>query len=427
MVTKIESGSFGNLTITALWNPHKYRITYDLKYKREAKNPNVYYSYNTDSEITLKDASFDEYHVFKGWYLDPEFENKIEVIQGSLMEDITLYAKWDFKGTYISSRSDFKKIAYNPSGAYELTEDIVISAGVCDSSNPFKGYFYGQDNTLYGAQPFGVIDKTATVRNVKVSKYALADTNKGYVYLCVGNNGLVTTNSGTIESSASNGGFVYTTLYDNGAYEYVAGLVATNTGTIIGCYSSTTINVEANSGGGLVGINKGTISDSYFRGTLRIQRAYPVAAGIAANGSTGSIINCYSTGAVWGIAKPTGTGPYANSSFGISAGIVGDQSSSTIIKNSFSCAEASAGISVAKYGTLSVYKCYYASDLCDYARAIYDYNGIKNKYSGAGYGIGTNSSNFKSASFVKNTLGWTSEYWSLSDGRLPKLKCENIL
>jgi len=416
VVTKVGSGSFGNIIITALWTPNTYSIGYVSKYDDITNdNPIIY---NTDSEITLKEAYFDEYHTFEGWFLDSNFENEIEVLQGSRMEDVTLYAKWSFDGTYISSGADFETIVYDPSGVYELTNNISISATICDSSNSFKGYINGNDYVIIGAKPFGVISGSATVRNIEVANHALADTNYGYVYRCIGNKGLITTNGGTIKFSASNKGFVYTRLFDNGAYESVSGLVATNTGRIIGCYSNTTIDVTANNGGGLVGINNGTISNSYFKGSLKIKRTYPLACGIAASGS-GTIENCYTTGSVSVVATPSGSGPYPNSAYGITSGMVAD--TNMVINNSFSCVRVSAGICVSIYGTLSVNNCYYASDLCGRAQATYNYDGATNSYSGSNYGTGTNSSNFKSASFIENTLGWSTDYWCLVNGQLPKL------
>ena len=271
---------------------------------------------------------------------------------------------------------------------------------------------------IIGAKPFGVISGSATVRNIEVANHALADTNYGYVYRCIGNKGLITTNGGTIKFSASNNGFVYTIRYDNGAYDCVSGLVATNTGRIIGCYSNTTIDVTANNGGGLVGKNDGTISNSYFKGSLKIERTYPVASGIAASG-TGTIENCYSSGTVSIVAKASGTGPYASSAYGVTSGMVAD-TNMTII-NSFSCVRATAGICVSRYGSLSVNNCYYARDLCGRAQATYNYDEVTNSYSGSNYGTGTNSSNFKSASFIENTLGWSTDYWCLVNGQLPKL------
>lgn len=416
VVTKVGSGSFGNIIITALWTPNTYSIGYVSKYDDITNdNPIIY---NTDSEITLKEAYFDEYHTFEGWFLDSNFENEIEVLQGSRMENVTLYAKWSFDGTYISSGADFETIVYNPSGVYELTNNISISATICDSSNSFKGYINGNDYVIIGAKPFGVISGSATVRNIEVANHALADTNYGYVYRCIGNQGLITTNGGTIKFSASNNGFVYTTRYDNGAYDCVSGLVATNTGRIIGCYSNTTVDVTANSGGGLVGINNGTISNSYFNGSLTIERTYPVASGIAASG-TGTIENCYSSGTVSIVAKASGTGPYASSAYGVTSGMVAD-TNMTII-NSFSCVRATAGICVSRYGSLSVNNCYYASDLCFNAQVNYNYDGITYRYNDRTYGTGTNSSNFKSASFIENTLGWSTDYWCLVNGQLPKL------
>ena len=81
-----------NLEIEAEWELMDYYIDYELQGGvNSAENPE-YYS-EEDDAIKLWPAT-KEGSIFEGWYTDGNFENKIEVLQTSRGEDITLYAKW---------------------------------------------------------------------------------------------------------------------------------------------------------------------------------------------------------------------------------------------------------------------------------------------------------------------------------------------
>lgn len=408
------------LRLYAEWEPIEYKINYVSDIDVEITNPNPAV-YTTADSITLADASSDHF-TFKGWYADAEYKTPVTTIEKGKFGEITLYAKWEFNGTYIYSAEDFAQIAYNPDGAYRLMASISVNATICDSLNPFTGYFDGNNFTIRKSQPFDVI--SGTVTNVNTEK-KLATTNSGIISYCIGGNGLVQTNSGTIKFSGSNGGYTYTSQYDSGFYSCIAGFVATNTetGKIIGCYSKTEIGkntpVRAAQAGGLVGKNYGLIENCYFDGYLCIETAYPAAAGLVGSG-TGTIRNCYTTGSVGIVATPTGTGPYGTSAFGLTAGLVADHGHT--IENSFSHMRAKAGVSIG--GACTTTNTYYASDMCSYAWAAHNYYEISASGTGGTTGTGTISSNFKSSAFVQNTLGWSAEYWVFKNGSLPKLKWE---
>ena len=85
-VTKIEQGTTGNITLTALWDIQKCTIKYENNEFSE--------------EVVLFGETIDELYIptkdgydFKGWYSDSIFRNKFTtdtVVTG----DVTLYAKW---------------------------------------------------------------------------------------------------------------------------------------------------------------------------------------------------------------------------------------------------------------------------------------------------------------------------------------------
>ena len=74
-------------------NKNKIKINYVLNGGINDKNNPTTYVVGSD-EIILKDA-YNKRCEFVGWYLDEEFNNKIEVLNDNITTDITLYAKFD--------------------------------------------------------------------------------------------------------------------------------------------------------------------------------------------------------------------------------------------------------------------------------------------------------------------------------------------
>ena len=70
----------------------KYRIQY-LNVSSDVTNDNPTFFSKKSSRITLKDAKKRGY-LFEGWYADSRFEKRITVIDTSLEEDISIYARW---------------------------------------------------------------------------------------------------------------------------------------------------------------------------------------------------------------------------------------------------------------------------------------------------------------------------------------------
>ena len=93
-VTKIKKGSTGTKHLYAKWSATKYTIKYKLNGgKNSSKNPS---SYTVEKAVTLKNPTRKGY-VFKGWYTDSKFKNKVTKIAKGTKKNLTLYAKWKKK------------------------------------------------------------------------------------------------------------------------------------------------------------------------------------------------------------------------------------------------------------------------------------------------------------------------------------------
>ncbi len=138
-------------TYTAQWlEKGTYKITYELDGgENNSENPPTYKE--TSSDITLYDPTKSGY-TFEGWYTDPEFTNKVDVIKTDTKENITLYAQWKaIEGTIsvtFPSYSDQTYPFYEP-----ITEDykIIFTAA--------SGYSY----TLYVDDVEQVIENTIEI------------------------------------------------------------------------------------------------------------------------------------------------------------------------------------------------------------------------------------------------------------------------
>ena len=94
-IKNLTSTSGKTITLYAQWKKTKYTITYKLNGgKNNSKNPSSYYV--TTSTITLKNPTRAGY-VFKGWYKDSKYKNKVTKIKKGSTGKVTLYAKWKKK------------------------------------------------------------------------------------------------------------------------------------------------------------------------------------------------------------------------------------------------------------------------------------------------------------------------------------------
>ncbi|MBQ2117230.1 MAG: InlB B-repeat-containing protein, partial [Lachnospiraceae bacterium] len=79
-------------TVTAVFTPIEYNITYELDGGTNAAGNPSKYTIETD-DITLASPTKDEM-IFDGWYHDSSFATKVDIISKGSYGNITLYAKW---------------------------------------------------------------------------------------------------------------------------------------------------------------------------------------------------------------------------------------------------------------------------------------------------------------------------------------------
>lgn len=432
-VTKIDKGTFGTLNLYATWTIIEYSIKYELGYF-DVKNANNPSFYTVEDSLTFVSATYDKYHTFVGWYTDEALTIQKTSIYVGESGTMTLYAKWNFSGTYISSVAELQSVAYNLSGAYELTKNIDLSGitwePLGDETNPFTGYFNGADYSILNFEKvsnrkdvglFGY--SKGTIKNLNISVNwgggsSISGQNIGalvghqymngqvsnchvtgvmnirsgygdYLDECFG--GLIGKNeAGSISYCSSN--IEMTANYSGN----IGGLIGENTGTVNNCFSKGTIkeiinktstsNVGTSYMGGLIGNNCSIIRNSYSACVVRGSSSSDYTGGIAGVDYGGWYINCYFIGtASYGIVNTKN--PNVISSSG---------SSHRYLDN-----------------------CFALGTLC---RSLW--TEINNCYSYSDSVYATNLANFKSRSFILNVLGWSETDWYLEDGEYPKLRFE---
>ena len=90
-ITKIATGSYGNIEVFAKWEIITYTITYVINENTENTNP---LTYTVETDLTnLADATL-KGHTFGGWYKDGSYNERVYQFGGGEMGDITLYAKF---------------------------------------------------------------------------------------------------------------------------------------------------------------------------------------------------------------------------------------------------------------------------------------------------------------------------------------------
>ena len=136
------AGSSGDFTLYARWSAIQYQIDYHTD-ADNSRNPSGYSV--EDGDITLY-APSKEGHIFKGWYSDSTYTNKIEKISSGTSGKINLYPKWElekYKVTYIlpdgtrtSVMCEYGKKASLPS---ELKKSIFEVVKTSTSRDNIKG------------------------------------------------------------------------------------------------------------------------------------------------------------------------------------------------------------------------------------------------------------------------------------------------
>lgn len=247
-VTKIESGSTGDVTLYAKWEVIEYNIYYNLNGGTNAAgNPSTY---TVEDSVSLQNPSKDG-ATFLGWYADEAFETPITEIPKGSTGNVYLYAHWlDGNGTkdapyeipdYTTLAKVSELVRTKPSqyasAHYKVTDNIdaagqtFIPIGIKNTS--FKGTFDGQNYTIshLDSMLFGTT-MTATIMNV-----TLLD-------------GTVTGN----KQYADNTGSIIGDMLERS--------------TLVHSTSNAVLTETVGATGGLVGMGSGWIQNCYFNGSI---------------------------------------------------------------------------------------------------------------------------------------------------------------
>ncbi len=91
--TKIESGSYGNISLWANWSTTKFTISYELNGGRV--NETLITEYDYESEEIILPIPEKDCYIFDGWYFSSNFsENPVLKITKGSLGNKSLYAKW---------------------------------------------------------------------------------------------------------------------------------------------------------------------------------------------------------------------------------------------------------------------------------------------------------------------------------------------
>lgn len=88
-ISRIEKGSFGNLSLVARWSAVGYKVKFESNGGNEIQDKN-YNADMTDFELPVPTR---EYYDFAGWYANSDLSGD-RVVDFSTDKDVTLYAKW---------------------------------------------------------------------------------------------------------------------------------------------------------------------------------------------------------------------------------------------------------------------------------------------------------------------------------------------
>ena len=306
-VTRIESGSRGDVMLYADWGIIEYNIHYILNGGENAYlNPNTY---TVEDTVRFDDPKTNyptkEGSTFLGWYADETFETPVKVIPRGSTGDVYLYARWlDGDGSkeapyeipdYVTLEEVSELVRTEPekfaSAYYKVTNSIdaegqtFIPIGI--KSAPFKGTFDGQNYAIshLDSMLFG------TVQNATITNITLVDGE-------VTGNAEYADHTGSIVGYMQNTNLTHSTsnAVVTGSESDTGGLVGKASGTIENCYFDGTVHAVGTSGGLLGSSEKPTAPVS-------VKNCYVNSADIAGSENTGALIgwlhenssleNCY--------------------------------------------------------------------------------------------------------------------------------------
>ena len=283
-VTSIESAISGNTGILSSTDT-------GLATKVNAVAPGattLTVSYNTSSTITM-DIVITSTFLGSGTEADP--------YQIGTPEQLILLR--DYVNTDVTDASNGGK-KYSEL-YYQLTQDIVLNEANIGSWSTWT-------NTTPGLIQWSWIGSNE-------HKFLGTLDGQGYSIRGMYMRTLCGFNAGTIKNLGIEQSYIYN--IDN----FTGCIADYNTGTISNCYSMATVN-GGGATGGLVGFNEGTVKNCNFKGSITGYEKYPNipdVGGIAGIQQTsGKIINCYNTGAIYSSSTEWAhTGGIVSTNYGV--------------------------------------------------------------------------------------------------------------
>lgn len=209
--------------------------------------------------------------------------------------------------TYISTESDLKKIADNPSGHYILNGDIVLSGEEWSDLGNFSGVLDGAGYSISnltsagGDGLFYALTREAVVKNLTVSGNIRAE---GQIAL------LAVSSQGTIQNCTARGSV---SVAEGGS---AGGLVIYNYGRMEECVNEAAID---NGDGGIAGNNFGSIVNCKNKGNIVSNVMYP---GGIAGMNNGVIRGCQNEGSVTATMEDAGMNLAAGGITGMNGGLL---------------------------------------------------------------------------------------------------------
>ena len=238
------------------------------------------------------------------------------------------------------------------------------------------------------------------------------------------------------------------------SYSYAGGLVGINRGTIRNSYatgdvysSTSAYNTSGNFdsygegyGGGLVGYNNGTIENCYAMGYVsssalshdRFSDVCSIAGGLIGYNYSGTITNCYATGEIFSTSSYYQISNCAGVHDSFSGGLIGYNNSGTITNcyatglvranssfgNKYSGSRSYAGGLIGCNGNGTLSSCFRYQG----QRVSITKNGETSYSAATTDGTSVDMTTLTSVSFHTDTLGWSDEIWSFTEGTHPVLK-----
>lgn len=100
-ISRIEKGSFGNLSLVARWSAVGYKVTFESNGGNDVEDKN----YNVDMTDFELPVPTRDYYDFAGWYANSDLSGD-RIVDFSTDKDVTLYAKWVAKEYMVTFASN---------------------------------------------------------------------------------------------------------------------------------------------------------------------------------------------------------------------------------------------------------------------------------------------------------------------------------